>query len=232
MVDSNLNEAKIGDNTILSKNIQIGKNVTIGNNVIIHEDVIINDNVVILDNSIIGCKPKPRKASSNKTKSLFQTIIGKNVFVGYSSILYAGVQIDSDSFVADMVWVRENSKIGSNSVLGTKCSLMNSVTMGNNSRVMNNSQITEFTQIGNDVFIGPDVSTIADNDFGRGSNEYHPKPIVIKDKSRLGGNCTILPGIEIGVNSLVAAGSVVMKDVPENVIVIGNPARVIKKIEN
>jgi len=62
--------------------------------------------------------------------------------------------------------------------------------------------------------------------------EYHPKPIVIKDKSRLGGNCTILPGIEIGVNSLVAAGSVVMKDVPENVIVIGNPARVIKKIEN
>ena len=83
MVDSNLNEAKIGDNTILSKNIQIGKNVTIGNNVIIHEDVIINDNVVILDNSIIGCKPKPRKSSSNKTKSLFQTIIGKNVFVGY-----------------------------------------------------------------------------------------------------------------------------------------------------
>jgi acetyltransferase-like isoleucine patch superfamily enzyme len=232
MSDSNFHfSVKIGHNTIISKNIQIGKNVTIGNNVVIHEGVIINDNVILSDNSVIGCKPQPRKSSSNKTKSLFQTILGTNVFVGYASILYAGVQINSNSYVADMVWVRENSQIGSNSVLGTKCSIMNSVRIGNNSRVMNNSQITEFTQIGNDVFIGPDVSTVSDNDFGRGKNQYNPKPIVINDKSRLGGNCTILPGIEIGKNSIVAAGSVVVRDVPSNVLVLGNPARQLRTLE-
>ena len=75
-------------------------------------------------------------------------------------------------------------------------------------------------------------STSTETDFKKHKDNNGYEFTIIKDKSRLGGNCTILPGIEIGVNSLVGAGSVVMKDVPENVLVIGNPARVIKKIEN
>ena len=59
----------------------------------------------------------------------------------------------------------------------------------------------------------------------------HPAPIVIGNKVWIGDNATILPGVTIGENSIVAAGAVVTKDVPANVIVGGLPARIIKTIE-
>ena len=61
--------------------------------------------------------------------------------------------------------------------------------------------------------------------------DMHPKPIHIEDKTWLGSNVTVLPGVRIGEGAIVAAGAVVTKDVPENTVVGGVPAKVIKKIE-
>jgi acetyltransferase-like isoleucine patch superfamily enzyme len=55
---------------------------------------------------------------------------------------------------------------------------------------------------------------------------------IVEDFARIGANSTILPGVRIGRNSLVGAGSVVTKDVPANSIVIGNPAKVVKEIDD
>jgi len=57
------------------------------------------------------------------------------------------------------------------------------------------------------------------------------KPITIGEDCWLGGNCVVLPGVTIGKGVTVGAGSVVTKDVPDDVVVVGNPARVIKKVE-
>lgn len=57
------------------------------------------------------------------------------------------------------------------------------------------------------------------------------KPVHIKKNAWIGANATILPGVTIGENSVVGAASVVTKDVPDNVVVVGNPAKVIKKID-
>ncbi len=88
--------------------------------------------------------------------------------------------------------------------------------------------------IGNNVMLGPRVNLftaghpidadvrISDLEFGL--------PIVIEDKVWIGGNATILPGVTVGENSIVAAGAVVTKDVPANSIVGGNPARLIRLI--
>ena len=88
--------------------------------------------------------------------------------------------------------------------------------------------------IGNNVMLGPRVNLftaghpidadvrISDLEFGL--------PIVIEDKVWIGGNATILPGVTVGENSIVAAGAVVPKDVPANSIVGGNPARLIRMI--
>ncbi|OMJ13234.1 putative acetyltransferase [Smittium culicis] len=70
--------------------------------------------------------------------------------------------------------------------------------------------------IGNDVIFGPNIFA----------------PLKIGDNVWIGGGSIILPGITIGNNSVIAAGSVVTKDVPENVVVAGNPAKFMKKIDN
>lgn len=87
--------------------------------------------------------------------------------------------------------------------------------------------------IEDDVLIGPKVSLITEN------HPLHPqqrkglrgKPITIKRNAWIGANATILPGITIGENAVVAAGAVVSKDVPDNTVVGGIPAKMIKTIE-
>ena len=87
--------------------------------------------------------------------------------------------------------------------------------------------------IEDDVFIGPHCVL---------ATEYHPeepttrhslltKPIVVKRNAWLGANVTVLAGVTIGENAIAAAGSVVTKDVPDNMVVAGSPARVIREIK-
>lgn len=86
--------------------------------------------------------------------------------------------------------------------------------------------------IGDNVLIGPKVNLVSENHpiDPTQRNSLIGKPIVIKNNAWIGASATILPGITIGENSIVAAGSIVTKDVPDNIIVAGNPAKKIKDI--
>ncbi|MDQ0593594.1 acetyltransferase-like isoleucine patch superfamily enzyme [Chryseobacterium ginsenosidimutans] len=88
--------------------------------------------------------------------------------------------------------------------------------------------------IEDDVLIGPKVNLITEN-HPINPNERQAlltKPILIKRKAWVGAGVTILPGVTVGENSIVAAGAVVSKDVPDNTIVGGVPAKIIKEISN
>lgn len=88
--------------------------------------------------------------------------------------------------------------------------------------------------IGDHVFIGPKVNLITLNhDFAPDNRDATVcRPIVIEENAWIGINSTILPGVTIGKNAIVGAGSVVTKDVAPNTIVAGNPARFIKNIDD
>lgn len=90
-------------------------------------------------------------------------------------------------------------------------------------------------EIGDDVFIGPNVGIYTANhptDVRRREKGYEwALPVKIHDKVWIGGGVTILPGVTIGANTVIAAGSIVTKDIPANVIAAGNPCKVIKETE-
>lgn len=93
---------------------------------------------------------------------------------------------------------------------------------------------TNWITIGDNVKIGPRVNLLTAGhpvDAGvRTDLLEFARPIVIGDNTWLGGNVTVLPGVTIGSNSVVGAGAVVTKDVPDNVIVVGTPAKVLREI--
>ena len=126
------------------------------------------------------------------------------------------------------VW--QYSIIFPQAVIGENCNICahtlieNDVSIGNNVTVKSGVYLWDGITLEDNVFIGPSVTFT--NDKKPRSKQYpddFPKTVV-KQSASIGANATILPGITIGVNALVGAGAVVTKDVPENAIMIGNPA--------
>lgn len=91
-----------------------------------------------------------------------------------------------------------------------------------------------YVTIGDDCFIGPNVSIYtachSTNPIERNSRKEWALPVTIGNNVWIGGSVTILPGVTIGDNVTIGAGSVVVKDIPSNVIAVGNPCKVIKRL--
>jgi len=117
------------------------------------------------------------------------------------------------------------------------CDYGKNITIGKNSFINHNCTILAQAKvtIGKDVRIAPNVSIYtvghAQNPRKRKEGYSYAKKIIIKDNVWIGGNVVILPGVTIGENSIIGAGSVVNKDVAKNVVIAGNPAKVIREIE-
>lgn len=84
-----------------------------------------------------------------------------------------------------------------------------------------------------DVFIGPNAQLVTENHPEQPSERHnvYAKPITIRRGAWIGAGAIVLPGVTVGEHSIVAAGAIVTKDVPDNMIVAGNPARVMRNIK-
>jgi acetyltransferase-like isoleucine patch superfamily enzyme len=123
-----------------------------------------------------------------------------------------------------------SNEIGDNVSVGTLSVVEHHISIGNNVRIHTQVFIPEYSILEDEAWIGPNVVlTNAKYPVSPGVKESLKGP-VIKKGAKIGANATILPGVVIGVNALVGAGSVVVHDVPEGAVVVGNPARIIKYI--
>lgn len=138
-------------------------------------------------------------------------------------------QIGENTNVWQFCVVLPNAIIGSNCNICSHCLIENDVLIGNNVTIKSGVQIWDGIEIQENVFIGPNVTFT--NDLNPRSKCYPTeflKTKVCKGAS-IGANATILPGITIGEGAMVGAGSVVVKNVPANTTVVGNPAKEINK---
>lgn len=125
--------------------------------------------------------------------------------------------------------VLKGAVIGSNCNICSHCLIENDVVIGDNVTIKSGVQIWDGISIENDVFIGPNVTFT--NDKSPRSKVYPEEFLrtTVHKGASIGANATILPGIKIGKFAMIGAGAVVTKDVPDNVTVVGNPAREISK---
>lgn len=129
-------------------------------------------------------------------------------------------------------------EIGDNTKIGAFVEIQKNAKIGKNCKISSHSFICEGVTIEDEVFIGHGVIFINDK-YARATskgklkteNGWRVIPTLVKKGASIGSNATILCGITIGENAIVGAGSVVTKDVPKNTVVVGNPAKVIKRID-
>lgn len=229
------NNAVIGENVTLGHNVIIEDNVVIGSecyidsNTIIRQDVSIGNNSFVGSNCIIG--EYGMDFCLDKKSHKHPLMIGEGALIRSGSILYAGSIIGKEFQTGHRVTIREKSEIGDHVSVGTLSDIQGNCKIGNYVRMHSNVHIGQLSVVEDFVWIFPYV--VLTNDPTPPSENFvgvHIKPFAIVATSAV-----IMPGIEIGQDSLVAAGAIITKPVEAYSVVAGNPGKVIsdvRKIKN
>lgn len=125
--------------------------------------------------------------------------------------------------------VLPGARIGRGCNICSHCLIESDVEIGDDVTVKCGVQLWDGVRLEDKVFVGPNVTFTNDRE-PRSKEHKIPERTIIKRGASLGANATILPGITIGENSIVGAGSVVTKDVPPGALVVGNPARFVRQL--
>ena len=180
----------------------------------------IGDNVTLFEPVTLGF---PSRQYIGKKKYPGVTI-GDEAIIRPGTVLYSDVIIGSHFSTGHNVLVREETTIGNFVSLGTGVIIEGHCLLGDHVNLQSMVYIPTNTTVGNHVFIGPNAVLTNDKYPPRGADSL--KGPIIEDHASIGANMTILPGIIIGEGSLIAAGSIVTRDVPHNSLAIGAPARI------
>jgi acetyltransferase-like isoleucine patch superfamily enzyme len=158
------------------------------------------------------------------------TTIGEGAVIRSHTVIYAGNVIGRNFQTGNKVNIRESNRIGDNVSIGTLSVIEHHVQIGNGVRIHTQAFIPEFSVLEDGCWIGPNVVlTNAKYPLAPNVKETLAGPVVRRG-AKIGANATLLPGVVIGENALVGAGSVVVRDVAPGEVVAGNPARVIRHV--
>lgn len=227
------NHVTFGYNCIIEEDVEIGDNVSIGHNVIIYKGTKIGEGCQIHDNVVIGKKPMRAARSILKAQTDHPpTVIGNRCTIGTSAIVYVNAQLADEVFVADLATIREKVTIGTQTIIGRGVAVENECSVGAYCKIETNAYITAFSTIEDYVFVAPGVVTSNDNYIGRTEKRFSAfKGCTIRKGGRVGANATLLPGLIVEEDGVVGAGSVATKQVVSRKIVVGNPAKPLRDVE-
>lgn len=191
----------------------------------IYPNVHLGEEAEIGDFAIVGVPPRGRADGE------LPTVIGDRAVIRSHSVIYAGNVIGHHFQTGHHVMIREENQIGDDVSVGTSSVVEHHVRIADRARIHTQAFVPEYSVLEEGAWIGPNVVL---------TNALHPlcpkakeciKGPTIKRGAKIGANSTILPYVVVGEGALVGAGSVVVKDVPPGMVVAGNPARMVKSID-
>lgn len=191
---------------------------------VIHPNVRLGKDHQIGEYVIIGVAPTGAKPGD------LETNIGPCAIIRSHTVIYAGNRIGANLQTGHSVMIRELNEIGDDVSIGTHSIIEHHVKIGNRVRIHSNVFIPEYSIIEDGAWIGPNVvCTNALYPLSPGVKTSLKGPYLMSG-SKIGANATLLPGVIIGCNALVGAGAVVVRDVPDGKVVVGNPARIVRDV--
>jgi acetyltransferase-like isoleucine patch superfamily enzyme len=226
--------AFVDDFVVIGKGVTIEKDVYISKGAKIYGITIIGEGTYIGENCIIG-HPQRKElkwiTQNKKPAEEFEnepTKIGKSCTIRAGTIIYTNVTISDGCQTGHNVMIREKTTIGENTLVGTNTIIDGTVKIGKNVSIQTGVYIPLYSTIHDNVFMGPFSKLTNDKYVMR--KKFDLIGPTLEEFVSLGANSVILPGVKLKTGTIVGAGSVVTKDTEPKDIVVGVPARRLKKI--
>ena len=203
----------------------------IADTAIVYPGTVVGDGCQILDYAVVGKQPTLSPRSTVQQEELRPLELGPGTIVSTGAIVFAGSRLGARVIVGDQACVRERCEIGDDVVIGRGSLVENDTTVGARTKIQAMAYVTAYATLEEDVFLAPCVQTSNDNFMGRTERRHGlRKGPTIRRGARVGVGAVLCPAVEIGAEAFVGAGAVVVNDVPPAVVVVGNPARVLRAV--
>jgi len=198
---------------------------------IVYPGTVLGEGCRILDGAVVGKQPALSPRSTAAREELPPAELGAGTTVSTGAIVFAGARLGAGVVVGDQACVRERVTVGDDVVIGRGSLVENDTTIGARTKIQADAYVTAYSTLEDDVFVAPRVVTTNDNFMGRTERRHELREgPTIRRGARIGGGAILCPGVEIGEDAYVGAGAVVVGDVPPRVLVVGNPARVLRDV--
>jgi acetyltransferase-like isoleucine patch superfamily enzyme len=227
--------AQLADDVVLAPGaviwdgVRVGPGGSIGAGSVLHPGTEVGAECLIEDGAVLGKRPRLRPGSSAEGK-VGPLTVGDGATVCCGAILYAGASVAAGVIVGDQGQVRERAVVGARSVIGRGSTVDFDVRIGEGVLIQTGVYVTGGSVVEDSVFLGPGVTTTNDHAMGRHARGEPLLGPVFRRACRVGGGVVLAPGVEIGEEAFVAAGAVVVGDVGPREVVMGVPARVVRRV--
>jgi UDP-3-O-[3-hydroxymyristoyl] glucosamine N-acyltransferase len=223
-------DAAFGPYVVIEAGAVVGPGCVVHAHAAVRAGTILGAGCVVEEGAVVGKGPRLSATSTAARTPPPPAVLEDGVTVCAGAVVYAGARLGPEVIVGDQAHVRERARIGARSVVGRGTTVDNDVRVGERVKLQTLVYITAGSVAEDDVFVGPGAVTTNDSAMGRHPGDEALRGALLRRACRIGGGVVLTPGVEVGEEAFVAAGAVVVADVPPRGVVMGVPGRVVREV--